>query len=182
MKLLILVIATTFSVIQALVVSVARENTAIALKAAKSKSIPFMAEPKNLAGMVGDKGFDPLGFTDSIDPRFLREAELKHGRIAMLGAVGFVASEFFKLPGEIHNVSPVAAHNVAVASGAMTQILVFVSAIEAISVVALVQMFEGSGRAPGDFSLRLFGYDKANDKTKADLQLKEIENGRLAVS
>ncbi|KAJ1395734.1 hypothetical protein B484DRAFT_407519, partial [Ochromonadaceae sp. CCMP2298] len=48
---------------------------------AKSKSVPFLEEPIAISGMVGYKGFDPLGFSDSIDPRFLREAELKHGRV-----------------------------------------------------------------------------------------------------
>jgi light-harvesting complex I chlorophyll a/b binding protein 1 len=153
-----------------------------ALSAGKSKSIPFMHEPPRLAGMVGDKGFDPLGFSNAIDPKFLREAELKHGRICMLAALGFVASEFVKLPGEVHNVSPLLAHDAAVASGAMTQILGFIIAIEAVSSVAVVQMMEGSDRAPGDFSLRLFGYDKMNEDKKKELQLKELENGRLAVS
>lgn len=154
----------------------------VSVAVGKSKSIPFLHEPKNLAGMVGDKGFDPIGFSDAIDPKFLREAELKHGRTAMLGALGFVVSEFFKLPGEVHNVSPVAAHDVFVATGAMSQILVLVIALEAVSTVAVVQMMEGSDRKPGDFYLRLFGYDKTSDKAKADLQLKELENGRLAVS
>lgn len=147
----------------------------------KSKSLPFLPEPKNLAGMVGDKGFDPIGFSDAIDPKFLREAELKHGRTAMLAALGFVVSEFLKVPGDVHNVSPVAAHDVFVATGAMSQILALVIALEAVSTVAVVQMMEGSDRKPGDFYLRLFGYDKANDKTKDELQLKELENGRLAV-
>ena len=104
---------------------------------AKSKSVPFLDEPSKLIGMPGYKGFDPLGFSDVIDPKFLAEAEIKHGRIAMLGWLGFVATEFVKLPGAVHDVSPVEAHNAAVESGAMFQILAFISAIEAVSVVAV---------------------------------------------
>ena len=34
----------------------------------------------------GDRGFDPLYFSDFLDIKWLREAELKHGRICMLYA------------------------------------------------------------------------------------------------
>lgn len=123
-----------------------------------------------------------MGFSNWIDVRFLREAELKHGRIAMLAFLGFVASEFVKLPGDIHQFSAVDAHDVAVKSGALAQVNIFISALEFISVVALKETLEGSGRQPG-----YFGFDPLNfsngksDAVKADLQLKELENGRLAM-
>ena len=40
----------------------------------KSKSIPFLSAPSNLEGMIGNKGFDPVGFSDFLDVRWLREA------------------------------------------------------------------------------------------------------------
>mmetsp|Transcript_31756 Transcript_31756/g.43329 ORF Transcript_31756/g.43329 Transcript_31756/m.43329 type:complete len:205 (+) Transcript_31756:50-664(+) len=157
-------------------------RAATILSAEKSKSIPFLSAPKNLAGLVGDKGFDPVGFSDFIDVKFLREAELKHGRIAMLATLGFVATEFIKLPGDVHSVSPVAAHGAAVASGAMVQILALVSALEAVSVVAVKQMLEGSGRQPGEYGFDPLNFSNGkSDAVKADLQLKELENGRLAM-
>lgn len=45
-----------------------------------SKSVPFLLKPKNLDGMVGDVGFDPLGLAEYLDIRWLREGELKNGR------------------------------------------------------------------------------------------------------
>merc|ERR1711935_79124 len=42
--------------------------------------------------------FDPLGFTSDLEPgtvRYYREVEVKHGRVAMLGALGFVVGESF---------------------------------------------------------------------------------------
>ena len=43
--------------------------------------------------------------------------EIKHARIAMLATVGYVATEFIHLPGAVYSVSPIAAHDAAVASG-----------------------------------------------------------------
>jgi hypothetical protein len=53
----------------------ARQTTSTIMMAGeKSKSIPFLSAPSNLAGMIGDKGFDPVGFSDFLDVRWLREA------------------------------------------------------------------------------------------------------------
>ena len=71
-----------------------------ALHAEMSKSLPFLLKPKNLEGYVGaDAGFDPLGFSNYFDMKWLREAELKHGRSSMLATVGFVMQQFWTLPG-----------------------------------------------------------------------------------
>jgi hypothetical protein len=66
---------------------------------AKSASVPFLNQPKKLDGsMVGDVGFDPLGISTLGDIKFLREAEIKHGRVAMLAAAGAIAQDIFKFP------------------------------------------------------------------------------------
>lgn len=39
----------------------------------------------------GYAGFDPLGFSDYYDLKWMQEAEIKHGRICMLAAVGHAA-------------------------------------------------------------------------------------------
>ena len=49
---------------------------------AKSASVPFLPKPAKLDGsLVGDVGFDPLGISSLGDMKFLREAEIKHGRV-----------------------------------------------------------------------------------------------------
>lgn len=57
----------------------------------RSESVPFLLRPQNLKGYVGDVGFDPAGYSENYSMEYLREAELKHGRIAMLAWTGWVA-------------------------------------------------------------------------------------------
>ena len=67
----------------------------------KSAAIPFLNKPPALDGTLpGDVGFDPLGFSTTItelggDLNYVREAELMHGRQAMLACVGFVGPSLF---------------------------------------------------------------------------------------
>ena len=61
----------------------------------RSAAIPFLKKPPALDGsMAGDVGFDPLGISSTIielggDLKYVREAELMHGRMSMLATVGF---------------------------------------------------------------------------------------------
>merc|ERR1711939_623863 len=54
---------------------------------------------KDLAGITAPLGFfDPVGFTEGKSEgkiKFYREVELKHGRVGMLAALGFVVGENF---------------------------------------------------------------------------------------
>ncbi len=59
---------------------------------------PFLAHPKLLGGsLTGDVGFDPLGFAggDKIALATMHEAEIEHGRYAMLAAVGWPMAELY---------------------------------------------------------------------------------------
>jgi len=161
-----------------------RSSRTVTMMSEKSKSLPFMPQPPNLVGMPGDFGFDPVGFSNWIPAKWLREAELKHARICMLAIVGFIATDLgIHLPGDVHDVASAAAHDVAVKNGAMGQILLWTSAFELISTKAVFQMMEGkSDRAPGDFGFDPLKYSAGkSDAVKNDLALKELQNGRLAM-
>jgi hypothetical protein len=63
----------------------------------RSVALPFAAKPANLNGeLVGDAGFDPFKFSDKGDVAKYREAELKHGRVAMLAVVGILTQEIYQ--------------------------------------------------------------------------------------
>merc|ERR1712232_588188 len=63
-----------------------------------SKALPFVERPKLLDGSLpGDVGFDPFGLAgeDKNALNFKREAEIKHGRLAMLAVVGWPLAELW---------------------------------------------------------------------------------------
>ncbi len=100
----------------------------------------------------------------------------------MLAVVGFVLTEFFQLPGDVHHVSVVEAHNAAVKSGAMNQILLWTGIFEVISFKAITQMIEGNGRKPGDFGFDPLKFStKATPAKVAQYEQSELKNGRLAM-
>jgi hypothetical protein len=61
---------------------------------------------ENEVGVVAPTGFfDPLGISDSWDAEtFARyqNGEIKNGRVAMLGVLGYVVPEIYRFPGEIY--------------------------------------------------------------------------------
>ena len=71
---------------------------------AKSKAMPFLMAPPALDGtMAGDVGFDPLWVSSMLPDAgwlpWLREAELKHGRVAMLAATGAIVQDLVQFKG-----------------------------------------------------------------------------------
>jgi hypothetical protein len=149
-----------------------------------SKAVPFLTAPKNLDGYVGNQGFDPLGFSDNFDMKWLREAEIKHGRSAMLATVGFMATQFVTLPGmpQIADSTQVPS---AVGPSPMLQIVFWMGALEFWTNkgnVTMETMFSDPDRVPGALGFDPMGLAKnKSPEQMAEMQLKEIKNGRLAM-
>lgn len=154
------------------------------LNAEMSKSLPFLVTPKNTAGWVGDVGFDPLGFSEYFDMKWLREAEIKHGRSSMLATVGFVMQQYVTIPGYTHvddsNMAPGA-----VGVSAMLQIVLWMGVLEFWTNkgnVTMETMFEDPARVPGDLGFDPMGLGKGKSEEEMEkLQLQELKNGRLAM-
>jgi len=162
----------------------AKQAASTALNAEMSKAVPFVKAPANTAGYVGDVGFDPLGFSEYFDMKWLREAEIKHGRSSMLATLGFVAQEYITLPGYAHvddsNLAPQV-----VGASAMLQIVMWMGVLEFWTNkgnVTMETMFEDPDRVPGDLGFDPMGFSvgKSQDE-KDEMALKEIKNGRLAM-
>jgi hypothetical protein len=156
---------------------------------------------KSLPGVTGPLGFfDPLGFCSADDItkgriNFYREAELKHGRVGMLAALGFLVGE---------NFHPLFGGNVDVPSYLAFQqtplqtfwpYVVFAIAIPEIFSVfsfetpALFARREKGGMVwsiRSDYELGDLGFDplglKPTDPAELrEMQAKELNNGRLAM-
>jgi len=163
--------------------STGRAATSVA--GAKSESLPFLPNPVNCEGYVGNVGFDPLGVSNYFPTDYLREAELKHGRMCQLAWLGYVAVDAgLRLPGfpeAMSGATSATVHDAAVESGALGNIFVWIAFAEMTSWIGVSQMLQGSGRAPGDFGFGKQFYDKKSDAQKETLKLQEITHCRLAM-
>jgi hypothetical protein len=177
----------------------------------RSKAVPFLPRPINLDGsMVGDFGFDPFylssipkDFSGFIQPPqweektlptlyWMREAELKHSRVAMLAWFGWVATDggfgvTLRFPGEIYSVESIPhayfAHDILVDQGSMGFLLLAVGFVEFVTSAVLIEVAKGENdREAGDFGLDPLNFLK--DKSEEEInkmKLRELQNGRTAM-
>jgi hypothetical protein len=167
-------------------------------RAADNPSIALPFTTTNLDGsLVGDVGFDPLGFSkyapgawwqgDEGDGslKIFREAELMHGRIAQLACLGWVFPEIAHFPGKdgaFGKMNPFEAVD-AIPNAGWYQILAFMASLE----VYRVNKLKDPAYVPGDLSLgqgpgrwNPFGFDYTPEEY-AEKQLQEIKHCRLAM-
>ena len=181
-------------------------------KTERSAACPWLPRAKALDGTLpGDQGFDPFylssipknfaGFiqppsweaTEGIETIYwMREAEVKHGRIAMLAWFGWLATDGvfgfpLRFPGDIYSVESIPnaynAHDSLVAQGSMSFMLLAIAVIEFTTGAALVQVSKGElDREAGDFGLDPLSFMKGKSKEKIfELKTQETNNGRLAM-
>lgn len=176
-------------------------------KTERSKAVPFLPRPVMLDGtMAGDVGFDPFylssipkNFAGFIQPPsweetkglptlyWMREAELKNGRVAMLAVVGWIATDFgIRFPADTFSTSSIPsaylAHNALVEQGTMTFMLLAIGFVEICSGAVLVQVSKGEvDREAGDFDFTGGFLNNKSPEFIKDMKTKEINNGRLAM-
>uniref|UniRef100_A0A6V1SPG2 Plastid light harvesting protein n=1 Tax=Heterosigma akashiwo TaxID=2829 RepID=A0A6V1SPG2_HETAK len=138
---------------------------------------------------TGNKPWDPLNLSKLSDVsqnnphvNWLRESELKHGRVAMLASVGvFATSIGARIPGyPVETKDWTAAYGEMIEKNplAFVQILLFIGIIEGVTYPG--ELWFGEGRAPGALGYDPLGFAK-KDKTPEVTQLKELKNGRAAM-
>jgi hypothetical protein len=128
--------------------------------------------------------FDPLGLSETYEPLvpFFREAEIRHGRTAMLAVLGFITTDFVRIPGEAYSFEAIPktvdAHNVLL-EGPMHQLLLWIGLFDAVITIPAIQATMKGEREAGDLG---FGYAGPKDAAKMeDRKLQELLHGRLAM-
>jgi Chlorophyll A-B binding protein len=160
--------------IAALVAGSAAAFAPSASKAGVSSALSMGYE--NELGVIAPTGFfDPYGLSTNISQETFdqyRTAELKHGRVAQLAVVGYIAPEIFRWPGEI-------------APGlAFADIPNGIAAINAIPPLGWLQMFFFIGAVDyygylGNFSIGKL--ETLQDQYIERRKLAELQHGRLAM-
>lgn len=178
--------ADAFAAASAPAAAAAAAGAGAAAAASSSRALPFLPRPAALdaaAPLAGDAGFDPLGLATPANLPWMRDAELKHARFAMLAALGWPISEALHptLAKAAALPSTVAAHGglaPSVLNGGLGAVPVtfWVAALGATIVIELTALERrATGGAPGDL-----GWDplKLNSPAMAEY---ELAHGRLAM-
>ena len=150
---------------------------------------------KSLPGITGPLDFfDPLGYCSAEGVtegkvRFYREVELKHGRVAMLAAFGFlVAEQFHPLFGGNVNVPSYIAFQETPLQASFFPVIFSLAIFEVFSVFTFITpkdgMWEIDGSkhpVAGDFNFDPMGLKPTDAAELKEMQTKELNNGRLAM-
>ena len=152
----------------------------------------------NMPGALAPMGFfDPLGFAEKADEKTLkryREAEVTHGRVAMLAAVGFLVGEAVEGSSFLFDAQitgPAITHFLQVPDGWDALIITFIGAAEAQRAqIGWVDPADAAYDQPGllrdDYYPGDIGFDplmiRPEDPEELDLMItRELQNGRLAM-
>mmetsp|Transcript_23707 Transcript_23707/g.54057 ORF Transcript_23707/g.54057 Transcript_23707/m.54057 type:complete len:257 (-) Transcript_23707:168-938(-) len=148
-----------------------------------------------LPGAVAPTGyFDPIGFSRSgitlDEVKRYREAEVQHGRVAMIAAVGYLAGE--TIPGPFSITGPANDQLQQMPPAAFAFLTLAIGTAEITRAkIGWVEPDLGSWTRtlfklrdsyyPGDLGFDPLGLKPSNAKDFANMQTKELQNGRLAM-
>lgn len=148
--------------------------------------------------LAGDVGFDPLGFSKSQKTLYwMREAEVKHARLAMLAAAGWPVSELYhKEIAKVFGLESILANNDRApsllngglsngwASGMLVMSILIAGYLEA-KAMNDGYVFWGAqkpdGYTPGTLGFDPLSLYTARKGSKKNMEAAEIKNGRLAM-
>lgn len=160
-----------------------------------SEAIPFLKRPAVLDGtLAGDVGFDPLGLAKNKEALWAyREAEIKHGRLAMLAAAGWPVSElldrelaeYFGIPSILDDGDRVPS----VLNGGLEKVvpewwgfcLGMCAAIDLYGVQRARAAGTESRYTPGDLEFDPLGLYPSDEEGRKRMQLAEIKHARVAM-
>jgi len=156
----------------------------------EDSGIELLDNGKFAQGLIGADGawgryeFDPAGFSRFTEfVPYFREAELKHGRIAMLAWLGLVVPDFVRIPGERYGFDycplTIDAHDKLNGPiGVNFQILFWITIVE---LCCAKKVFEwNSLECAGDYGFGVKFLPKDEEGQKR-MRMAELKNGRLAM-
>ena len=131
------------------------------------------------------------GLTSDLEPgtvRYFREVEVKHGRVAMLGALGFLVGEsFHPLFGGDIDVPSYIAYQQTPLQEFWPSVVLSIGVFEFFSITTIEgfgvkeEFASGEKRIAGDFMFDPLGLKPKDLAGLEAMQAKEINNGRLAM-
>eukprot|EP00527_Entomoneis_sp_CCMP2396_P004549 CAMPEP_0198149204 /NCGR_PEP_ID=MMETSP1443-20131203/45369_1 /TAXON_ID=186043 /ORGANISM="Entomoneis sp., Strain CCMP2396" /LENGTH=235 /DNA_ID=CAMNT_0043814159 /DNA_START=90 /DNA_END=793 /DNA_ORIENTATION=+ len=159
-----------------------------------SKALPFVPRPKLLDGeLAGDVGFDPFNFAgaDKASLYYMREAEIKHSRLAMLAVAGWPLAELFDKPladaAGLPTLLTKSGASPSILNGGLGNVDIAYWAV----VVALAGIVEiesdktreekGKSYLLGDCNFDPLGFFPEDKVKRQAMMTKEIKHGRLAM-
>lgn len=146
-------------------------------------SLNYASELDNMSGITletGGKVFDPLNLSDYVPTEWARQAELSNGRSAMLATVGWVWPKVFGTfdSTDVTTTDPLGAIMQADPQW-WAQFFLLCGVFEGYKYKKALEgkSYTGGGEPAVDY-LKLYPEDP---KARADLEEKELKNGRLAM-
>jgi len=167
-----------------------RTNTALSAGTFEDvNSLPGVLEPTGL--------FDPLGFSEKANEATLkryREAEVTHGRVAMLATIGFLVGEKVEGSSFLFDASikgPAITHLSQVPDGFWALLIIFIGAAEAqraqsgwVPPEDVPEGQQGLLKAdyyPGDIGFDPLNLKPADEEEFKIMATKELQHGRLSM-
>lgn len=126
-----------------------------------------------------------LGLSKGLDEatyKQRKEAEIKHGRVAMLAVFGYISQSLFRIPGaiDLDGTTFDSIPNGVAAIGVVPS-LGWLQIVASIGYWELVVLEDSKNpETPGDYGWKYFG-TKLQGEEKVSTLTKEIQNGRLAM-
>jgi hypothetical protein len=148
-----------------------------------------------LPGAIAPTGFfDPLGFAQKgislNDVKRNREAEVMHGRVAMLASVGYLAGEAISGPFKIDGPANDQLQQMPLPAFVLLTVAIGAAELKRASIGWVEPDFASWNKTlwrlrdnyyPGDVGFDPLGLKPQDPKAYANMQTRELQNGRLAM-